>query len=185
MNGLSILVGGAGASIGTEYVLVPFFSHFELKAEQYKIDLSSLRLDQFVTLFNNIGADYVSTKATPLEAQLWGECNFLLVVKNKNFVSTFTTSMPGALCLGKRSSFAPGEVENLSGVGSGSRYVLGAWLANYKLKNYKQWQEKEVIEWVRTYFSSCIDLDMASSVQSGLNLELLYFDDRPLSSHSF
>ena len=73
----------------------------------------------------------------------------------------------------------------LKGVGSGSRYLVGALLLQNNVKPLSTWSKEEAITWIKSNFRSVIDLDLASSTTWGLHIRVIYKDNRKSEFYSF
>lgn len=170
-DNVELFISGAGISIGTETLMYPFFKEFELKCIEYCVNLNSLEKTQFIDFFNNIGATYLKS-LTPIDYEIIAGSVFIISVKTAKFLGSFKTSITGGLTIGYPTKDL--LMGDFVGVGSGSRYVLGALLLEHKKNPLTTRSEEEMVQWGKNYFERVIEMDLASSVESGLNIRIIY-----------
>lgn len=175
LKGVEIYVSGAGAAFGDIICGGSFYSYFEKKCLEYCIDLNVFSANEIIGFICMLGVDYLK-KIHPVEADWMNHSSFIITIKTQKTLFSVKSDLP-FFCEFRTVLIDDltweGDTKNLVGVGSGSRYVLGAVL--YKLKKEGDFKtNKEAKEWVINYLKPIIELDLASSVKRGLSVFDIY-----------
>lgn len=173
-DGVEISVSGAGLSNGTSIVATYALRLIKQTLGLYNITIADLKTpQQFLDFFNQACGIHVIQRLSALQMQVNERSVWLLGVKTPNFIIGFQTNFEGGSCFNVDVA-RKGRISNLCGIGSGARYILGAAFVADKQKKFETRTKDEVVNWLKTNFAQIVHRDIASSVQNGLHLTILY-----------
>lgn len=177
--GQHFTVAGAGLAIGLNTAMTPFITYFYSYLKYYCYEINEIPdVYCLLSLWNNAAIKYLKEEADSLYFETIGHSIFTVVFRNKHILVAYNSRLVGDDSLENFNSYAFNTklasehyfAGDFTAIGSGSRYLVGSILAENKTRLLKEQSRTEILRFLPSVFQSTTTRDLASSVESYLEV---------------